>query len=77
MGSLESFVTDFLTPLRIGIAFAVIALVFGIVSWVLVYHWNNYIMAKEKIKKVLKIYFSVAGVLLLISLFSVIYYYAL
>jgi len=61
----SEIINQLLKPVS-GILFLILVLIFVIVSIVLNYHWTNYGVTADKIRKVRTWYFSVSAVLLLI-----------
>lgn len=55
------------------LVFALILFFFAAMSAVLNYHWKKYVLDKAKLKKARFWYFSVAGVVILVSLISLIF----
>ena len=62
------------TPPMLLMLFLLGLLAFAIVSVILVYHWTNYSFTLGKVKKVIKLYFVVSGLFLLVMLVSLFYY---
>lgn len=60
--------------LRPGMALAMILvlLFFVVMTVVLNYHWNKYVLDKSKLRKARLLYFGIAGILIIISLISLI-----
>jgi plastocyanin domain-containing protein len=51
-----------------GISLIVLILIFIILSWILIYHWNKYEISIVRTNLIKKVYFIVSGGLLLILL---------
>jgi len=53
-------------PLALWLGFIVVVGIFAIISAVLVYHWRNYTFDKEVSKRVMRTYFYVSGIFVLL-----------
>ena len=71
---LSNILASALAPGYMWVAFAVILIAFIIVSWVLVYHWLNYSFKLKTIRRVMYLYFSIRGALIIAMLVSLVSY---
>lgn len=72
--AVEHSLSGFASPKALLLVFLGAFLVFGIVSWILVYHWQSYSVNHEKVKRASRLYFSVSAALLIVMLAAIFMY---
>ena len=70
LGKLHDFISQ---PILFAV-FGLLCIVFGVVSFVLMFHWNRYAIDKEAIVNAQSIFFLGGVLILMLAFFSIILY---
>jgi len=65
---------EFVPPVILWVVYAVVILIFTVVSVAITYHWKNYNVDSKMVSRIKKVYFLVSGVFLLAMLIAAISY---
>ncbi|MCK5026938.1 MAG: hypothetical protein KAS07_00815 [Candidatus Pacebacteria bacterium] len=64
----------FITPTMLWLVFAVVFVLFAVISAVIIYHWYTYGYAPKAVSRVLKVYFFGSGCIVISAIASIILY---
>ena len=71
---IRALLTEFVPPIVLWVVYAIVILIFAIVSVVITYHWKNYNVDSKMVGRLKKVYFLVSGTFLLAMAISAIFY---
>jgi len=71
---IRALLTEFVPPIVLWVIYAIVILIFVIVSVAITYHWRNYNVDSKMVGRLKKVYFLVSGAFLLVMAISAIFY---
>lgn len=71
---IRALLTEFVPPIVLWVVYAIVILIFAIVSVAITYHWKNYNVDSKMVGRLKKVYFLVSGTFLLAMAISAIFY---
>lgn len=71
---IRALLSEFVPPIVLWVIYAIVVLIFVVVSVAITYHWKNYNVDSAMVGRLKKAYFLVSGAFLLAMAMSAIFY---